>query len=201
MISSQRRSGEQTHTKLVEAAASAFSRHGFHGTTTAEIAAAAGCSEPTLFKHFRSKHALLTAALEERAAQLMAQLDAPLDPGTDPYAAFSERARSLLVDPRLGELSRLRNFALTVTDEPVLGEGTLASLNTFLQRVADTVAAGQKSGAVRDDVDPADVAQLVHALSLLFGVRSALAGDEEAAKQVSPVVDTLATLLRVPQRS
>lgn len=192
--------GEQTRRRLLEAAATAFSRRGYHGTATADIAAAAGVSEPTLFKHFGSKHALLVAALSQTARDLMAELDAPLDPAADPFVAFVERARGLLADPKLAQLSRLRNFALALTDEANLtGLGT--DLDRFLQRIADAIAQGQKTGAVRNDVAPADVSELILSLSLLFGFRSALEGDGPAADRLSSVVDTLLAMLYAPGRS
>src|SRR5665811_2287440 len=112
MAERTRRSGAQTRDRLLDAARVAFACRGYHGTTTAEIAAAAGCSEPTLFKHFGSKQALLVAAIHATGVQLVATLKAPLPPGRDPFEAFAERARSLLLNPSLGELSRLRTFAL-----------------------------------------------------------------------------------------
>ena len=194
------RAGEQTRRRLLEAAATAFSRRGYHGTATAEIAAAAGVSEPTLFKHFGSKQALLVAALKQTASDLMAELDAPFDPAEDPFEAFVERARGLLGDPKLAQLSRLRNFALALTDEADLS-GLTSELDRFLERVADAVVLGQKTGALRRDVTPADVSELVFAVSLLFGFRSALVGDGPAADRLSSVVDTLLTTLRAPERS
>jgi hypothetical protein len=62
------------------------------------------------------------------------------------------------------------------------------------------VAAGQASGTVRLDLVPADVAQLVFAIALLFGFRAALDGDEAAAAELAPVVDSLLVMLRVPAR-
>lgn len=194
------RAGEQTRRRLLEAAAAAFSRRGYHGTATAEIAAAAGVSEPTLFKHFGSKQALLVAALSQTARDLLAELDAPLDPAADPFEAFVERARGLLADPKLAQLSRLRNFALALTDEADLS-GLTAELLRFLARVADAVVLGQKSGALRKDVTPADVAELIFAVSLLFGFRSALEGDGPAADRLSSLVDTLLVMLYAPGRS
>jgi hypothetical protein len=69
-----------------------------------------------------------------------------------------------------------------------------------LNSAAEAVAAGQASGSVRQDLVPADVAQLVFAISLLFGFRSALGGSEAAAAELAPVVDSLLTMLRVPER-
>ena len=164
------RAGAQTRRRLLAAAATAFAHRGYHGTATAEIAAAAGVSEPTLFKYFGSKQALLVAALSQTARDLMAELDAPIDPAADPFEAFVERARGLLADPKLAQLSRLRNFALAVTDEADLS-GLTAELDRFLGRVVDAVVLGQKTGALREDVAAADISELIFAMSLLFGFR------------------------------
>ena len=50
--------------QLLEAALSVFSRKGFKGATTKEIAAAAGVTEAIIFQHFPSKEALYSAVLE-----------------------------------------------------------------------------------------------------------------------------------------
>jgi len=54
---------ERQH-QLLEVAMSAFSRRGFKGTTTKEIAAAAGVAEAVIFQHFPSKEALYSAVLD-----------------------------------------------------------------------------------------------------------------------------------------
>lgn len=62
-----RTSGQERQASLISAAASLFAANGFTGTTTKEIAKAAGVSEALLFKHFPTKHALYTAILAEKA--------------------------------------------------------------------------------------------------------------------------------------
>jgi AcrR family transcriptional regulator len=52
---------------LIAAATSLFAARGFRGTTTKEIAKAAGVSEALLFKYFPTKRALYTAILAEKA--------------------------------------------------------------------------------------------------------------------------------------
>ena len=49
---------------LVETAIRVFSEGSYRGTTTAEIAKAAGVSEPILYRHFASKRDLYVAALD-----------------------------------------------------------------------------------------------------------------------------------------
>lgn len=53
-----------TSDKLILAAIDLIAEQGYDGTTTKEIAAAAGVNEVTLFRHFGSKQALLVAAFE-----------------------------------------------------------------------------------------------------------------------------------------
>ncbi|WP_426454698.1 TetR/AcrR family transcriptional regulator [Paenibacillus sp. S-38] len=53
-----------TGDKLILAAIDLIAEQGYDGTTTKEIAAAAGVSEVTLFRHFGSKQALLIASFE-----------------------------------------------------------------------------------------------------------------------------------------
>ncbi|MBS1859053.1 MAG: TetR/AcrR family transcriptional regulator [Acidobacteria bacterium] len=55
---------EDRRRQLLETALNLFSRKGFEGTTTKEIAAAAGVTEAIIFRHFPSKQALYTAVLD-----------------------------------------------------------------------------------------------------------------------------------------
>ncbi|MFG2053180.1 TetR/AcrR family transcriptional regulator [Micromonospora sp. NPDC048930] len=50
---------DATRARLLDAAVSAFAEKGFHGTTTRDIAAAAGLSPAALYVHHRSKEELL----------------------------------------------------------------------------------------------------------------------------------------------
>jgi AcrR family transcriptional regulator len=51
--------GDLTRARLLEAAVQAFGAKGFHGTTTRDIAAAAGLSPAAVYVHHRSKEELL----------------------------------------------------------------------------------------------------------------------------------------------
>jgi len=53
---------------LIAAAAALFAAKGFNGTTTREIAKAAGVSEALVFKHFPTKQALYAAILAEKVS-------------------------------------------------------------------------------------------------------------------------------------
>ena len=62
----QRLSAEDRRSAMIAAARVLFARNGFRGTGTSDIAAAAGCSEPIIYKRFASQ----ARALRGRAGGL-----------------------------------------------------------------------------------------------------------------------------------
>ena len=52
--------------QLLEVAVDLFSRKGFNGTTTREIAVAAGVTEAIIFRHFKTKEQLYSAIIDQR---------------------------------------------------------------------------------------------------------------------------------------
>jgi AcrR family transcriptional regulator len=61
MKSTMKLSGEERREAIVRAVRRVFAEKGFHGTTTRELAEAAGVSEALLFKHFPNKEELYLA--------------------------------------------------------------------------------------------------------------------------------------------
>jgi AcrR family transcriptional regulator len=64
------RNKNSTQDRIVEAAVQLFSRQGFNGSSTSEIARLAGVSEVTVFRHFHRKKDLFWAAIESRLRRL-----------------------------------------------------------------------------------------------------------------------------------
>lgn len=62
-----RMAGEERRLSILRAAVSLFSRRGFRGATTKEIAQAAGISEAMVFRHFATKEELFAAILDHKA--------------------------------------------------------------------------------------------------------------------------------------
>src|SRR5262245_48843049 len=65
---------EQRREQLINVAIQVFARGGYDGTTTAQIAAAAGVTEPILYRHFRNKQELFTAIVREVSAAAVKHL-------------------------------------------------------------------------------------------------------------------------------
>ncbi len=64
---SGRMSGDERRSQILQIAIGLFSQKGFSGTTTKEIAAAAGVSEAMVFRHFANKDELYSAILDHKA--------------------------------------------------------------------------------------------------------------------------------------
>lgn len=62
-----RMAGGERRLQILRVAMRLFSQRGFRGTTTKEIALAAGVSEAMVFRHFATKEALYSAILDQKA--------------------------------------------------------------------------------------------------------------------------------------
>jgi len=76
-VAQRRLEGPERSQAIVAAALGLFARRGFTGTTTREVARAAGVSEALLFKHFPRKDSLYRAILESKIRD--AERALPLD--------------------------------------------------------------------------------------------------------------------------
>ena len=68
-----RLSSEERRRQLIQVAIRLFSQKGFSGTTTKEIALAAGVTEALIFRHFASKDDLYAAILDFKASEVRIQ--------------------------------------------------------------------------------------------------------------------------------
>lgn len=66
----QRLSSTERRAAIVRTAMNLFAQNGFRGTTTRELAAAVGVSEPVLYQHFPSKSDLYTAIVEQMVSDV-----------------------------------------------------------------------------------------------------------------------------------
>lgn len=124
------RVGAANADRILDAALTAFARHGLHGTRLEAIAEAAGLSKPNLLYYFRSKAALYQAVLT-RTLEVWLRPLRELDAERDPAGSLTAYIRDKLVSSREEpEASRL--FAMEVmAGAPVLGPvlaGDLAAL-------------------------------------------------------------------------
>lgn len=137
--------------------------------TTRAIAAAVGVSQPALFRHFRSREAILLAVVELVRAQLEGEVLALLTPPADqpppsPLAKSAALARTLIGHVvRYPGLPRLL-FADLALDAPELRVAVRQLVSVQRALVAELVAEAQRQGQLAHSVDPAAAASLFVAM-------------------------------------
>jgi TetR/AcrR family transcriptional regulator len=108
----ERLSADERKQQLIEVAIDLFSKKGFGGTTTKEIAAAAGVNEAIIFRHFATKQQLYAAILDFKIGDPGLQKSfaalCVLMEGQDDAAVFGWLVRKVLdvyrEDPRFERL-------------------------------------------------------------------------------------------------
>ncbi len=90
---------EERRTQIIEAAMALFTNSGFKGTTTREIACAAGISEAIIFRHFATKEDLYDAIIAhtlEKRFRVWEQEEGLLQPPVDIETSLRTFARAYI---------------------------------------------------------------------------------------------------------
>ena len=168
---------------LLETAIRLFTDGSYRGTTTAEIARAAGVSEPILYRHFASKRALYLAALEHVWAKTRTDWERKLDTTPDACAAIEAigKGHVSVRSPRL-QLAELWVQALSeASEDPELKRHLRSHMREVHDFVAGLIRRGQEQGAIVAERDPDAEAWIMLAGGILgmVGRRVGLLNDEE----------------------
>jgi AcrR family transcriptional regulator len=163
---------------LVDAALRVFGEGSYDGATTAEIARAAGVSEPILYRHFPSKRDLYFAVLDEMWAGLQEQVERIVAEEPDagewlfavPQAILKLRERGIHPNQlwiqalsEAGEDAEIRRFV----------RKHMREVHRF---VADLYRRSQAAGGLPPDRDPDAEAWIGIGIGLLRSVQDRLGG-------------------------
>jgi AcrR family transcriptional regulator len=168
---------------LVETAIRLFTEGSYRGTTTAEIARAAGVSEPILYRHFASKRDLYLAALEHVWAKTRDAWERKLDRASDVCAAVEAigKGHVSVRSPKL-QLAELWVQALSeASEDPALRRHLRRHMREVHDFVADLIRRGQEQGAIAQERDADSEAWIMLAGGILgmVGRRVGLLDDRE----------------------
>lgn len=161
--------------------------------TTRRIARSLGLSQPALFRHFRSRDALLLAVLERARGDLGALLADILGGAPDPIARLGALAAGLLAYTQANPgLPRLLFADLGPSPGGAGIRDALRGLVTMQRSfVAVLVADGQRAGALRADLDPA------RAAALFVGLVQGAILQWELMDRTAPLADEAGPLARL----
>ena len=171
--------------ELVQTALRVFTEGSYRGTTTAEIARAAGVSEPILYRHFASKRDLYLAVLDYVWEKARASWEAALAGTNDVREALERMGRGhySVRDCKL-QLAELWVQALSeASEDPELRRHLRRHMREVHDFMADVIRRGQEQGVLHGDRDPDAEAWIFLAGGILgmVGRRVGLLGEPEIA--------------------
>jgi AcrR family transcriptional regulator len=152
---------EQRRADVMRAAAGAFAQGGYHGTSTEDVARAAGISQPYLFRLFPTKKALFIALIEHGFGRVREAFSAAVGDltGEDAMHAMGEQYGEMLRD-RDSLLLQLHFYA--ACGDPEIAEATRREFGRLWREVV------RLSGASDEDM------QAFFAMGMLMNVIAAM---------------------------
>ncbi len=188
--------GEATRTKLIEATRSVVAEVGYAHASTRAIAQAAGVAEGTIYRHFPDKSSLFFAAVLEANAAVVAWMT------TLPERAGQDTVESNLADAaiRLAELrDQILPLEVALAADPDLAaqrRRAMAAAGSSLppgppQAVAAYLAAEQRLGRVRPDVDPHEAAVVILGMLFALGTMPTIGGKDLSPERIASAIRLL----------
>jgi len=164
--------------RILEAAVRLFSRHGYHGASTREIAKLADVHETSMFRYFPRKEDLFCAALEFRLqrVRMRKELQAAMTEGARPETVipliFEQLVQIMSYEPELVRLLSIGWLEMRPVTERICRE----HLGPILSAISDYVASSAKEGKLRE-LDPSHVtAAFVSTVLVHEGLHELLTG-------------------------
>jgi AcrR family transcriptional regulator len=165
--------GERTRGRLLEIAIRRFAADGYRRTSVSAVAREAGLTPGAAYAYFEGKDALFEAAVDADADALISEALEATPPGD-----VRDRLVSLLAHLTEGlERHPLARRVLGGGEPEVLGRLLdLPALRSLRATTAAEIAAGQRDGNVRADLDPAQAALGLEAIVLALLMGQLMAG-------------------------
>ena len=138
-MAATRQTAAERREAVLAAALEAFARGGLHGTSTEEIAAAAGISQPYLFRLFGTKKTLFVATVERCMADTLELFRTAAGDrrGEEALAAMGQAYSEMVATDRTRLLAQLQAYA--ACDDPQVREAVrsgFGSLHLFVETVS-----------------------------------------------------------------
>ena len=189
------RSDPETRQRIARAALEEFAEFGFHGGRTDRIAKRAEANKQLLYYYFGSKAKLYEAVLQDAAMRLGAAEGAG-GAQKHPIERVRHRLRTVM-DTLASRPRQTRLLIRGIQDSGHQGAAAKKAVRQLVVQIKTDISKGQGLGYVRDDVDPARVAE--HAVVLLLGhlsLASVLEEESDAASRTGSIQAALEALLK-----
>ncbi len=185
----QRMTCEERRAAIMRAAVRLFAERGFRGTTTRALADAVGVTEPVLYEHFRSKHDLYAAIVEEKSRGGSERAMALLQPYAEARddRGFFTRLGEFILERYREDPAFVRLLLFVALEDPRLGQLFFDRQQPARDCVAEYIRRRIDERAFRK-VDPVLATRSVLAMFLYHGQSRVLFRDDFLAADEKQIV-------------
>jgi AcrR family transcriptional regulator len=171
---------EERRRQILDAAQDVFAKRGYASTGTADIAAAAGIGEPTIYRYFANKQELYLAALRRSGDEVMENWQRIAADNEDPLNALLLLGQwyhqTLRERP---EILQLRFRSITEGHDPEVAERGRAIYRELLQFIEGLFEGAREQGRLSPDTDTRTMAWLFMAVGSLLDMTQLLGMQDE----------------------
>ena len=170
--------------QILHAASEVFARANYRLCGTAQIAAAAGITEPTIYAHFASKKALFLRVLERIRERIVGRWQAASAGQSGNALDLLERAGSVYLAglrEHAGD-TKIQFQALAECDDPEIARCLRENHQQYVRFFADLIRRGQREGSIRADVDAEAAGWALDGIGFALTMIRLLHAESEAAQ-------------------
>ena len=157
------RSTEVRRKQIADAARTVAVKHGSEHVTVRRIAKEIGVSEGALYRHFKSKHDILSLMVERIQEDLVADIQGGAA-GQTPLGILDNALRNHIssIEQRKGISFQVIAEIISLGDKKLNRQASEA-LDKYAGHIRDLLSEGMEAGEIRKDVDPERAATLITA--------------------------------------
>lgn len=161
--------------QLLDCAARLFAEQGYARATTAQLAKAAGVTEPIIYRHFKSKRDLFVALIERTGRKTLEQWERDLRHASDP----ADRLRRLIgdnpmVSPEGRDAYRVFLQAISEVDDDKIQAAIARHIGSVHAFLTAELRRAQEAHRVTTRFSPEMLAWLMINIGMGYGVLTAM---------------------------
>ena len=144
--------------QIIETAIGLIADHGIQSLTTKRLATEIGFTEPSLYRHFKNKNAIILAILDTFSSTV----------SQDAFAGDTPLARiENFILGRYDFFSENPKFAKVMfseaafQNEPELSRKVMQVMHKHKDAMVDNIVEGQRDGSFRDDIEPKELFRII----------------------------------------
>ncbi len=165
----------QRREQLLDVAMDLFSKRGYAGATTAQLAKEAGITEPIIYRHFKSKRDLFVALIERTGRRTLEQWEKDLADVNDP----GERLARILNDnPMVSESGRegyrVLLQSISEIEDPLIHKATSEHMTRLHAFITREIERAQEAHKVTGRFSASVIAWVLVSVGMGYGVLSAM---------------------------